>query len=327
MEYRKIGRTGLNGSILGFGCWAIGGHGYGKVDDNISIHAIQRALDLGINLFDTADVYGFGHSEEILGKALGSRKKDAIIATKFGVGWDKSGQTFRDCSPKRVRKALEASLRRLAVDCISLYQVHWYDGTTPISSLMEELEKCRQEGKIRYVGCSNFSIEPIKTANMEGVGSCFETIQTSYNLLERNSEKLIQECAELLGMGVLAYGLLARGLFSGKYDTETKFGDFDTRVHDVNFSADGFRRNMQLLNVLKETAIRYGKTTSQVAIRWVLENKNITTALIGIKDACQVEENAGAIGWKLDPADYKAITLTADMVFGNSEINTNTQSR
>ena len=143
-------------SRLAFGCWAMGGHGYGTVDDAESIAAVKKALELGINFFDTADVYGFGHSERILSEALDSRRHDVVIATKFGVSWDDSGKTRKDCSPKRLVEALEGSLRRLRVECIPLYQIHWHDGITPVPDLMETLLRCREAGKIRYIGCSNF---------------------------------------------------------------------------------------------------------------------------------------------------------------------------
>ena len=149
MEYAKLGLSDLRVSRIGFGCWAIGGHGYGKTDDKESIKAIQKALHLGINFFDTADVYGFGHSEEILCKALGSQKDNVIIATKFGVNWDERGNTFYDCSPKRVTEALEGSLRRLKIDCIPVYQIHWYDNVSPILETLEVLKKYQESGKIQ----------------------------------------------------------------------------------------------------------------------------------------------------------------------------------
>ena len=145
MEYKLLGNTDLNVSTIAFGGWAIGGHGYGTVDDEISIKSIREALDLGINFFDTADIYGFGHSEKILSKALDAQRKNVIIATKFGVAWDNNGKTYKDCSPKRIVKALEDSLRRLRIDCISLYQIHWLDNKTPIKDTVEALIKCQKQ--------------------------------------------------------------------------------------------------------------------------------------------------------------------------------------
>lgn len=296
MEYKKLGETDLDISRIGFGCWAIGGHGYGKVDDDESINAVQRALELGINFFDTADVYGFGHSEEILSKGLGTERNKVIIATKFGVNWDQQGKTYRDCSPKRIVAALEGSLFRLRVDCISLYQIHWYDGITPISEAMETLRKCQEEGKIRHIGCSNFSMELILEASKT---HRLESNQLLYNLAHRNSEKEISRCAEELEMGILAYGALARGLFSGRYRLGASFGDNDTRGRDEEFRGEAFRKNLHWVDRLKEIGLAYGKSPSQVAIRWVLENENVTCAIVGAKNGMQIEENIGALGWRL----------------------------
>jgi len=146
MEYRRLGLTGLRISRVGFGCWAIGGHGYGLVTEKDFSAAVKEALDLGINFFDTADVYGFGRSERILAKALGSRRKEVVIATKFGVAWNKQGQTYKDCSPRRAEQALEGSLNRLKIDCIPLYQIHWHDGITPIPEIMQALLKFQWQG-------------------------------------------------------------------------------------------------------------------------------------------------------------------------------------
>lgn len=311
MEYRRLGHTDLNVSRIGFGCWAIGGHGYGKVDDRESIKAIRKALDLGINLFDTADVYGFGHSEKVLGKALGSRKDEVVIATKFGVNWNADGKTFKDCNPKRVQAALEASLRRLAVDCISLYQIHWYDGKTALYDLMEVLEKCKRDGKIRYIGCSNFSTDLITDLCVRRYR--LESLQLPYNLLDKGAEEALQYSNRALNMGIIVYSVLARGFLSGKYDAATSFGLNDTRSHDRIFLPGTSKRQLRLTNVLREMGNRYRRTASQLAIRWVLEKDDITTAIVGAKNASQVAENAGAIGWRIDAADYRALNLIADM--------------
>ena len=194
MEYKRLGLTDLKVSRIGFGCWAMGGHGWGKVDDKDSIAAIRRALDLGVNFFDTADVYGFGHSERILSKALGTNRSKVIIATKFGLKWDKSGKITKDISSKRVVEALDNSLKRLGVDCIPLYQIHWPDNITSISETMVALRKCQEKGKIKYIGCSNFSVKLIKEAQKI---SRLESLQLPYNITMRKIEnKLIPFCQE-----------------------------------------------------------------------------------------------------------------------------------
>jgi aryl-alcohol dehydrogenase-like predicted oxidoreductase len=308
MEYRKLGLTDLMVSRLGFGCWGIGGHGYGRVSDEESIYAIRKALDLGINFFDTADVYGFGHSEEILSKALGSERKKVVIATKFGVSWDTSGKTFKDCSPKRINEALETSLSRLQLDCVPLYQIHWYDGITPISEIINTLNKCQEAGKIQYIGCSNFPSELIlKFLKIQHIKS----LQALFNIIEKDFEPDILRFSTEFHMGAIVYGVLARGLLTGKYTLESKFGGNDTRSRDNNFYGERLDRYLKVVDELKRIGRWYHKTPSQVAIRWVLENENITCALTGIKNPKQVEDNIGAIDWRLSQEDRIFISTIA----------------
>lgn len=320
MEQRPLGNTGLEIPAIGFGCWAIGGHGYGFVDDKESVRAVHRALDLGITFFDTADVYGFGHSEKVLGRALGRQKNQVIIATKFGVNWDANGRTYKDCSSRRIREALEGSLRRLGIDCIPLYQIHWYDGITPVHDMIETLRKFKQEGKIQHIGCTNFSIGFIK--QLLAMDYRLETLQVEYNLLQREHEKTIRHCKEELGMGIIVYSVLARGLFSGKYGPRSKFGKDDTRSRDKVFSESSLESDLVLVQALQELAIKYGKTPSQVAIQWTIQKGNISSAIVGVKNVAQIEENAGSVGWTLDQADNDYLERIADKVSAdNSLIN------
>jgi aryl-alcohol dehydrogenase-like predicted oxidoreductase len=304
MEYKKIGLTNLMVSRIGFGCWAIGGHGYGNVDDRESIRTIQEALDIGVNFFDTADVYGFGHSEEILSKALGSQRDKVVIATKFGVAWDQSGKTFKDCSTKRVVEALEGSLRRLKIDCIPLYQIHWHDEKISTEDVMEALLKCRDAGKILHIGCCNFSKDLIlRASNIHRV----ESYQCSYNLAKRQDENIIKYFSGELNMSVFAYGVIGRGVFSGKYNKNSQFGENDTRVREPDFCGARYDKNILIAGKLSEIGNKYGKSSAQVAIRWVLENSNITSAIIGLKNKKQVSENVGSIGWSLDQSDMEVV--------------------
>lgn len=311
MEYKRLGFEGPMISRIGFGSWAISGHGYGKVTDRESIDAIRKALAKGINFFDTADVYGFGHSEEILSKALGRERKRVIIATKFGVAWDTNGRTYKDCSPKRIIKALENSLRRLKIDYIPLYQIHWYDNMTPISETMNTLKKCQKEGKIQYIGCSNFSskliLEALKINH-------FNSIQTQFSVIERGGEDDFFHFSNESDMGIIAYGVLARGLLSGKYSLESKFGEKDTRNKDKNFLGVRFEKNLQVVEELKRIGLHYNKAPSQVAIRWVLEHENITCTLVGAKNPWQVEYNSQVFDWKLTPEDFYHISSLTELI-------------
>ena len=304
MEYKRLGSTNLKISRIGFGCWAVGGHGYGNVDNSESIKAIQKALDMGVNFFDTADVYGFGHSEEMLSKALGSQRDKVIVATKFGVNWDNNGKIYKDCSAKRIIEALDGSLRRLKIDCIPLYQIHWHDEKTPIEDVMGTLLKCRDAGKILHIGCCNFSKELIlRASNINRV----ESYQCLYNLAKRQNEKIIKYSSEELGISVLAYSVIGRGVLSAKYNKDSRFGENDTRINDPDFQGTKYDKNILIAGKLSEIGEKYGKSPVQVAIRWVLENSNVTCAITGSKTPEQVSENVGSVGWSLDQNDMEVI--------------------
>jgi aryl-alcohol dehydrogenase-like predicted oxidoreductase len=309
MEQRRLGLTDLNVSRVGFGGWAIGGHGWGKVDDDQSLRAIRRASELGINFFDTADVYGFGHSEEVLSRALGEDRKKVIIATKFGIRWDEKGKTFRDASAKWVVKALEGSLRRLKLDCISLYQIHWPDPETSLEETLEALRKCQEAGKIKYIGCSNFSVELITRAHRV----CrLHSLQAAYNLVDWGNEGELISCWRRFGIGVVCYNPLAQGLLTGKFGPEARFGSDDVRSRSKYFKAGEFERNLRTVAELREVAKRYGKTPAQVALRWALDHPCVTSVIPGIKNPQQIEENAGAMGWELAREDRERLALATD---------------
>jgi aryl-alcohol dehydrogenase-like predicted oxidoreductase len=295
---------------VGFGGWAIGGHGWGKVDDQESMQAVRRAFELGINFFETADVYGLGHSEEILGKALGEDRKKVVIATKFGIRWDEKGEISRDASAKRVVEALEGSLRRLQLDCIPLYQIHWPDPSTPLKETLEALKKCQEAGKISYIGCSNFSAELIACAQQV---HRLESLQAPYSLVDRGIEGELLSCCARFEMGVVAYNPLAQGLLSGKFGPEVRFGSDDVRNRSKYFQPGEFEKNLRVVTRLRKVARHYGKTPAQVALRWVLDHPLLTCVIPGIKKPEQIEENAGAAtGWELARQDREWLALSVE---------------
>lgn len=305
MEYEKLGSTDLTVSRLGFGCWAIGGHGYGLVDDDESIRAIRCALDHGITFFDTADAYGFGHSERILARALGPRRKDVVIATKFGVAWNEKGGTFRDCSPARAISSLEGSLKRLDIDCIPLYQIHWHDGKTPIGDTIDALRRCQDAGKVRYVSCSNFSLDLINQAQKH---HRIESLQCLYNLLQRENENAMLSCREMFRMGVIAYGTIVRGLLSGKFNARVRaYAAGDTRASSEMFRGERLAFCVSVAEMLDRIGQRYGRCGAQVAIRYVLQKKFITAAIVGHKTVQQIDENVKALGWNLSDDDMQQL--------------------
>lgn len=305
MDYVQKGFADLPVSRIGFGCAPIGGYDYGEVDDKESISAIESALNIGINFFDTADVYGFGHSEEILGKALGSQRNEVIIASKFGLKWDQQGRVTRDCSAKHVFEAIDNSLRRLGIDAITLYQIHWPDPDTPIQETIEALLSCQKAGKIRYIGCSNFGKDLIEDFQKL---VRIEALQASYNLLDRGVEKGILSYCKHRRMAFFAHSPLARGFLTGKYNEGHVFSGTDTRQNSYYFSDENVSRNQELLCTLREIASKYGKTMSQVSIRWILDNPRVTSAIVGIKDTSQIESCAGALDWKLSPEDFNIVS-------------------
>ena len=304
MEQARLGRTGLRLSRVGLGCAAIGGADYGPTDDRESIAAVRAALDVGVNYFDTADIYGLGHSEEILGRALGPRARDVVIATKVGVRWV-GGRTTRDLSPAWVVEALEGSLRRLGVDCIPLYQIHWPDPATPIEETMAALERCREAGKVLHLGCCNFPIDLVEQAQRVGR---LESAQLPLSLGQREWEPVARACDSGFGMSVLCYNPLAQGLFGGKYTRDTVFDQQDLRSRSALFHGQQLEANLAILDRLVSVAARLGRSPAQVAIRWVIERPGVACAIAGARRASQVMDNVAASGWRLDEATSRLLT-------------------
>ena len=320
MEYRPFGQTGLQVSAIGFGCWEMGG-GYGSIKESEVIKAIHRALDLGINCFDTAEGYGKGKSEALLAKALGDRRKDVIVVTKFGVSYGDDRLKGRDSRRSMVHAAIDRSLKALNTDYVDVYLVHWPDRTTPFDETMQALEEIVQQGKVRHVGLSNFTPDEIKTCMaMRRV----EVLQYSCNLFDRRMAKWIFPYAEENGIGVMTYGSLAYGLLAGAFTEETTFEEGDWRRTggwDMSlrlFMPEVFNRNVQAVNELKAIAERLGKKLPHLALNWVFSNPAVSVSLVGARHPSEVEDNMGAVGWQLTD-DVRA---EIDQVFAEYEIDT-----
>lgn len=306
METIQLAGTGQFLSRVAMGGCPLGGHGWGNVDDAESVAAVRRALDLGVNFFDTADVYGFGHSEQILARALGKDRHDVVIATKFGVRWGNGAQTWKDVSPNYARLALEASLARLQIDCIPLYYVHWPDGKTPIADTLAELARCRQQGKIRWIGLSNFSAEQVREAMSV---TSVEALQVQFSLVDRLPALELLPLAQERNRTLVTWGSLAQGLLSGKYDARSTFTSKDRRHRYDNFLGEKFATNLVAVEALRRVAIALGKTPAQVALRWLLDTPGVGVALFGAKRVAQVEENAATSGWRLSASEYESLKL------------------
>ena len=307
MEHTTLGRGGPRISRIGFGCATIGGHDYGAVRDETSVAAILRALDLGINFFDVADVYGLGRAETVLGSALKGRLDNVVIATKVGVRWDAAGQTTRDLSAAWMERALRDSLRRLGTDHIPLYQVHWPDGQRSVTEVMERMLAFRHAGHIGDIGCCNFSAAQVaEAATVVPLAS----LQLPLSLVEREHRALAASAAAAYGVSVLTYNVLGRGLLTGKYTRESTFTGTDTRARSDLFRGPLLEEGLQAAARLAEVAARHGRTPSEAAVRWVLQQEGVGVALTGIKSPEQAESNAAAAEWSLDADDLRYLEPT-----------------
>jgi aryl-alcohol dehydrogenase-like predicted oxidoreductase len=312
MEYRKFGQTGINISAIGFGCWEIGG-GYGSIEETEFVMAINRALDIGINSFDTAEAYGMGASEKSLAKALGSRRKDAVITTKFGVGYP-DATNYRDSSRKRVMESIEKSLKALETDYVDVYLIHWPDRSIPFEEPMRALDDLVKQGKARAVGLSNFQLSEIETCMK---ARRVDVVQYCWNMFDRRMQKEIFPYCRENNIGVMAYGSLAYGMLTGTFNEEMTFDKGDWRAKrgqllNINlfqhlFGPDHFLKNLRAIEELKAMAKRYGKSLPQFALRWTLSNPIVSTALVGCRSPKEVDDNVGAIGWSISDEDMKEI--------------------
>ncbi len=299
MEFVDIPGTSMRVSRIALGTWAIGGWMWGGSNESDAINAIHAALDRGINLIDTAPVYGFGRSEEIVGKALaaGGRRKRAFIATKVGLDW-KDGKPFRNARKARIIEEAEDSLRRLQTDVIDLYQVHWPDPHTPLAEVAEAMGELHRAGKVRAIGVSNFS--PAQMEEFRKVAP-LHTAQPPYNLFERAIEGDVLPYCRDRDIAVLAYGSLCRGLLSGSMSKSSQFTGDDLRKNDPKFLAPRFEQYLAAVEQLDQFAREhYGRRVIQLAVRWVLDRGEMNIALWGARRADQLAPIADVAGWHID---------------------------
>jgi len=305
VEYTTLGKTGPRISRIGFGCGPASGYDYGPVDEAEWCAAVRLAVERGVNFFDVADVYGFGRAEELLAHALAEKRRDVVIATKCGLAWDASGKVHRDLSRESVLRALNASLRRLQIDSIPLYQIHWPDPAVPIETVMEALARYQDEGKIRYLGVGNLSLDLLKRAYSVRP---FDSQQVAFNLLSREAGLELFPWCESAGVTNIAHSGLARGFLAGREPRERPFAGTDTRRNSPYFSPCGQLQKTQLLNAVRETSSITGKPLSSVAIRWILDHSQIGSVLVGIKSRKQAEENLEAVGWRLEDDTHQLLS-------------------
>jgi aryl-alcohol dehydrogenase-like predicted oxidoreductase len=306
MEFSKILNTDIELSRIGLGTWAMGGWMWGGTDEQESIRTIHSAIDRGITLIDTAPVYGFGKSEEIVGKALasGGLRQRVSIATKVGLDWS-NGEPFRNATRERIFAEIDASLKRLRTDVIDIYQVHWPDPMTPLSETADAMASLFKQGKIRAIGVSNFSP---KQMNEFGWVAPIHTAQPPYNLFEREIENdVLPDCA-WEGIAVLAYGAICRGLLSGRMNPGTKFEGDDLRGTDPKFLQPRFGQYLEAVRLLDRFAQdNYGKRVIHLALRWVLDQPGVTSALWGARHPGQLDPVGDVMGWTLDGGALREI--------------------
>ncbi len=319
METRQLGNSDLRVPPIIYGAWAIGGWYWGGTDDEASVRGIHEAIDLGITAIDTAPMYGFGHSEEVVGRAIRGRRAAVQVLTKCGMRWDRDeGQFFfnttddngkeyavyRNLKRDSIVEECERSLKRLGVETIDLYQCHWPDNTTPLSETMETLLRLQEQGKIRHIGVSNFTPEMIETCRKHG---SVVSNQPHYSLLKRDAEADILPYCREHNIGLIVYRPLEQGLLTGKYGPDASFGEGDNRANDRLFSKESRRRIQSALAKIQPIADAYNATLAQVTIAWTIGEPGITAAIVGARNPEQVRDNVGAVGILLSDGERKAI--------------------
>jgi aryl-alcohol dehydrogenase-like predicted oxidoreductase len=297
-EFVNIPGTQLKVSRVGLGTWAMGGWMWGGTDQRDSIATIRAALDQGINLIDTAPVYGFGVSEEIVGAALAGMRTEAVIATKAGLEW-RDGKIYRNASRTRIMQEVDDSLRRLRTDYIDIYQVHWPDPLVPVEETAEAMRTLHEQGKIRAVGVSNFSVAQMERFRQVAP---LHVLQSPYNLFERDIEAKILPYCRANNIVTLGYGALCRGLLSGRMRPDTSFEGDDLRRIDPKFQPPRFAQYLEAVRQLDEFAQRrFHRRVIELAVRWVLD-QGIGVALWGGRRPDQVQAALGVAGWSIDAA-------------------------
>lgn len=314
MQTRTLGNSDLHITAVGYGAWAIGGSGWqfawGSQNDKDSVAAIHRTLELGVNWIDTAAVYGLGHSEEVVARALQSWSGPRpYIFTKCGLRWDKSGQVSKVLNAKSIRGEVEDSLRRLGVDVIDLYQIHW--PPDPDSAELEEgwstLADLKHEGKVRYIGVSNFDVEQLRRAQAIAPVT---SLQPPYSLIHREVETEILPYCRKENIGVIVYSPMASGLLTGAMTRAriAKLPKDDWRRGHPDFTEPNLARNLALVDTLKEIGRQHGRSAGEVAVAWTLQNPAVTSAIVGARNAKQAEGAMRAGDLRLDREEVLALT-------------------
>ena len=316
MEHRNFGDTGLACSAVGFGTWEMGTTQYGEIDIKEAVRAVEMAIDHGITLFDTAEVYGPYTSEELLARGLGARRKDVVVVTKVGFAYredpnarGRAAATGRDASPDHITSHTEDSLRRLNTDFIDLMLIHWPDHKTPHEDTIGALEAMKQAGKIRHYGVSNYDVPMMEECERHGH---LTANQVGYHMFDRRMEAAVLPYCQASGIGYMAYGSLGFGLLTGAFTPETTFVDWDWRSGGKAFGlplfeGEHFLAELRAVDRLKAFAADHGRSVAQLAIAWLLGNPAVTVGLVGMRNERELTENVAAADWRLTDDDRQAI--------------------
>jgi len=302
MQKRKLGASDLEITPLGVGAWAIGGGGWqfawGAQDDNESIEAIHAALDKGINWIDTAAIYGLGHSEEVVGRAIAGRADKPLVFTKCGIVWNDRGEPNRTIEPESIRKEVEQSLTRLKVDVIDLYQIHWPEPDHLVEAAWTMMAQLQKQGKVRHIGVSNFNVDQMRRAQAIAP---ITSLQPPYSIISPEIEKEILPFAQANHIGVIIYSPMKSGLLTGAMTREriAAMPADDFRQRTPNFKEPLLSRNLELADLLGKIGQRHGRTAGEVAIAWTLRNPAVTGAIVGMRSAKQVDGVIGAAEFRL----------------------------
>ena len=312
METRKIGNQGLTAGALGLGCMGMT-HAYGGGDETESIRTIHRALECGVTMLDTAEVYGPHTNEALVGKAIRGRRQQVVLATKFGIMLDSEAMRL-DGTPANARRAVEVSLQRLGVDSIDLYYLHRKDPKVPIEETVGAMKELVQAGKVRFLGLSEVGAETIRRANSVHPISA---VQSEYSLWERGIEESILPTMRALGIGLVPFSPLGRGYLTGAIQSSAAFGANDFRRSLPRFDDEHLAANRKLVDIVKAVAARRGATPAQVALAWILAVAPDAVPIPGTKQTKYLEENLGALQVRLTPEDIAELEAIAPMAAGD----------
>lgn len=313
VEARQLGNSDVKVTPIIFGAWAIGGLLWGGVDDQNAMEALRASIDHGVTTIDTAPAYGFGHSEELVGRAIKGRRENLVIATKCGNRWTEppvnNDQIYRDSKPESIVWECEQSLKRLGVDVIDIYQIHRPDVETPIEDSMRAMEKLRQQGKIKAIGVSNFSLDWIQRAAAAAPLACN---QPAYSAIQRGIEKEVLPYCRQRNIATICYSPLERGLLTGSVGPDRKFPESDHRSRHRFFTQESRQRIADALAVVKPIADAHKASLAQMMIQWTINQPGINAALVGARNAQQAEHNAKAMEFSFSAEAFARIRSAFD---------------